>query len=151
MVMARSRIKAFGIPVSPVGAPESPKGNGGGGTVDGLPFATAEGRTRAPAKEGTGGNNFVANARGNPAPGGGHDFTQDNGPSQPAPTRGPMPVPIFMQSRPQVMGTIAQRLGGSQSLPIDGSRADEPGPKPVSRAGFDAVGSTPSPFKNLRG
>jgi hypothetical protein len=147
--MARSKIKQFGIPVSPVGAPEPPKGSSGG-TASTLPFATANGRTKAPATTGTGGNDFVRNPAGNPAPGGGHDFVQDNGPPQQPPTRGPMPVPVFVQSRPQTMGTIAQRLGGSQSLPTDGSAADEPGPMPVSRAGFDAAGDTPSPFKNLR-
>jgi len=147
--MARSKIKAFGIPVSPVGAPEPAKG-GSGGTASTLPFATADGRTKQPAKEGNGGNDFMRNPRGTPAPGGGHDFVQDNGPPQQPPTRGPMPVPVYMQSRPQTMGTIAQRLGGSQSLPIDGSKADEPAPAPASRAGFDAIGDTPKPFRNLK-
>jgi hypothetical protein len=146
--MARSKIKQFGIPVSPVGAPEPPKGSGGGGTVGSLPFATADGRVKAPAKEGTGANDFVRNPAGNPAPGGGRDFTQDSGP--PKPTRGPMPVPVYVQSRPRTMGNIVARLGGAQSLPVDGSAADEPAPAPASRAGFDAINSTPSPFKNLR-
>jgi hypothetical protein len=148
--MARSRIKQFGIPVSPVGAPAERPRNSSGGTASTLPFATADGRTRTPQSTGSGGNDFVANPAGNPAPGGGHDFTRDNGPSQPAPTRGPMPEPIFMQSRPQTMGNIVARLGGAQSLPVDGSAADEPAPAPASRAGFDAINSTPSPFKNLK-
>jgi hypothetical protein len=144
-----SKIEKFGIPVSPVGAPESKSGSAASksGGAGGLPFATRDGQAKVTDGKATG-NDFTANARGNPMPGGERNFTEESRPQQ-APTRGPMPVPVFMQSRPQAAVRAPKARVSPQSIPPDGKIDETPAPAP--RAGLDSVAGTARPFRNLRG
>lgn len=152
--MANPKTKALGLATpSAVGAPPGK----GPSTKASTPYSTADGRPKVTDAQDAGGADFVANPRGSPQPGGERDVVRESRPQRLTGGQPSAAADVAAHSRPQTPTTAAQRLGGAQNLPVDGSRPHVvPTRTPAWRMGAGSVDDAGRPvggrpFKNLKG